>query len=366
MSKTQTTILAIETSCDDTSIAILEFNKFGQSEVISTFTNSQISKHKKYGGVYPELASREHLNNILPVLKTTLKEYSIIKNLKLKTKNIIDSIDYMAITCGPGLIGSLLVGTETAKTLAYIFKKPVILVNHLEGHIYSNFINNSQKLDFPIVSLIASGGHTSLILMKNHLDYKIIGQTQDDAAGEAYDKVSEMLGLGYPGGPIIDKYARQFKQAKRSNNFNPLFPRPMLGSKNFDFSFSGLKTSVLYYLRNQKKPYSEKLKQKVAYEFQEAATDVLVKKTLKTAQKYKAKSILISGGVSANSKLREKMKQSLYRHTELDSNSLSVPELKFCTDNASMIAQVAYHKILAGKVNNWYDIKANASLDLNN
>lgn len=408
--KNSFTILAIESSCDETAASVLEvttstneaiehFQQTKRSNIFninvhSNIISSQIKLHAKYGGVYPELASREHIKNIIPVLNQALclnSKNQISKRLNHSTTltsaaiQQLKDIDYIAVTSGPGLIGSLLVGVNSAETLAYTFNKPLVPINHLEGHIYSNFIrdNNFNKQsnqtistskaiehlpEFPILALIVSGGHTSLVYIKNHLNYKIIGETIDDAAGEAYDKVAAMLELPYPGGPVIDRIASQFQQSQQAskgqfNNFNVLFPRPMLNSKNFDFSFSGLKTSVLYYLKKQKKPYSKKLIKQICYEFQEAVTDVLVTKTFKAAEKYQVKSIVLGGGVAANSRLRNKFSQKLIANNE--KLQLFLPEKSFCTDNATAIGvAAAYHIALSNNKFEWYDINANSNLNL--
>lgn len=400
-SKQNPRILAIETSCDETSASVVEIESLNAKnlklKILSNIVSSQIKLHKKYGGVYPELASREHVKNILPVLDQAL-EYFFKHNHK-KPSSLASYIDYVAITTKPGLIGSLLVGTTTTQALSFATGIPIIPINHLEGHIYANFIDTNPT--FPILSLVVSGGHTSLYYIKDHMSFKLIGETIDDAAGEAYDKVSKMLGLGYPGGPIIDAKASQFancdlnKNCKLKIENSHLFPRPMLNSKDFNFSFSGLKTSVLYYLKNRK--ITPKLQNKVAYEFQEAVTDVLVVKTIRAAKKYKVKSVLLCGGVAANSRLREKMRvvlssphkqtkqvqesQAKIKNHKLKIN-LYVPPIKYCTDNAAMIAAAAAYKIkslrhhspskslnkegklLKEKPVKWYDIEAKSSKDL--
>lgn len=349
MNKTKI-ILAIETSCDETAAAIISSDqKNNEMSVLSNIVSSQIKLHQKYGGVYPELASREHNKNIIPVLSQALSE------AKLDLANI----DYFAITTGPGLIGSLLVGTQTVKTLAYILNKPVIPVHHVEGHIYANLLNN-KDIKFPLVALVVSGGHTSLIYMPSHLKYEVIGQTIDDAAGEAYDKVSSMLKLQYPGGPLIDKLANNYlnKSAENKENLKKLFPRPLLKEKNYNFSFSGLKTAVLYYLKNQN--INQKTQEEVSFAFQEAVTDTLVKKTLKACKDYNAKTLLISGGVAANQTLRDKFTKS----TNDSTIKLFLPEKYLCTDNALMIAIAASQKLLENQVGKWYDINTNANQKL--
>jgi len=318
-------ILGIETSCDETAASIIKADSRGKLVVLTNVISSQIAIHQKYGGVIPEVAAREHILNILPVINEAL-EQAKIKPSKL---------DLIAVTKGPGLITSLIVGFETAKTLAYAWKKPLLGLNHIEGHIYSNFINPVRPIKFPALVLTVSGGHTNLVLMLGHNKYKIIGETLDDAAGEAYDKGAKMLGLGYPGGPIIAKLAAEY--AKSGQKSTLIFPRPMLSAKNFDFSFSGLKTSLLYQLqkdKNWKKRINE-----YCFAYQEAIIDILVKKTLKAASKYQIKTILLSGGVSANQTLRQRFCDSLDKKTHF-----LVPDLQYTTDNAAMIAAAAYFR----------------------
>ncbi|MBU1177151.1 MAG: tRNA (adenosine(37)-N6)-threonylcarbamoyltransferase complex transferase subunit TsaD [Patescibacteria group bacterium] len=321
-------ILGIETSCDDTSISLVKKNAKG-FKILSNVVSSQIKIHATYGGVVPNLAAREHLKNIEPCLKQAMKE---AKNPK---------IDLIAVTHGPGLIPSLLVGVNFAKALAYNCKKPIIGINHIEGHIYANWLDNS-KIEFPVLALVVSGGHTQLVLMEKHNKYKLLGETRDDAVGEAFDKVAKLLGLGYPGGPIISQRAEKGNPKK----FN--LPRPMMNRQNFDFSFSGLKTAVLYEVRKTwgqspvKLGLSPDYINDMAASFQQAAIDVLINKTIKAAKKYKVKNVILSGGVAANQELRNQLQKAVKK--ELSHVSFKMPEIKLCTDNAAMIAAVAFYK----------------------
>jgi len=319
-------ILAIESSCDDTSVAILD-----SSNVLSNIVSSQYF-HNKYGGIIPELASRAHLKYIDIITKEALE----------KAQLNIEDIKIIAVTSEPGLFGSLLVGTSFAKGLSIKLGLPVIPVNHIEGHIYSSMIEN-QNLDFPFVSLVVSGGHTAIFYVKNFNYYEIIGLTKDDAAGEAFDKISKLLGLGYPGGPIIDKLAK---------NGNPKafsFPRPMLNEENFNFSFSGLKTSVRYFIqKNFKDGMDNQVLSDIAASLQEAIIDVLVHKTINAAKYYNCRNISISGGVSANSRLREKFKNQ----SEIEKLNIFIPQMSYCLDNAAMIGYLAYRKYVENPINN--------------
>jgi N6-L-threonylcarbamoyladenine synthase len=329
-------ILAIETSCDETAAAVLENGK-----ICSNIVASQIEIHKKTGGIVPEIASREHTEKILSVVEEALK----------KARTDIKNIDLIAITCGPGLIGSLLVGVETAKTLAYLLNKPIIGINHLEGHIFANWIDFKPKL--PAIILIVSGGHTSLVLMKNLDNLKIIGETRDDAAGEAFDKVAKLLDLGYPGGPAIEKVAGSLSRPIKPYR-SLSFPRPML--KENDFSFSGLKTAVLY--KTLKLKLNDKLKSQIAFEFQKAIVETLVEKTINAAQKYEVKSILLSGGVTANKLLRIESE----KRAKGEGFDFHVPAFEYCTDNAAMIGMAAHFQSLKRKPSKWYDINADANI----
>ena len=315
-------ILAIESSCDETSIAIVEDGR----NVISNVVYTQIDIHKLYGGVVPEIASRHHIEKITYVLDQALKE----SNLK------IEDIDAVGVTSEPGLIGSLMVGINTAKTICMLYNKPLIKVNHIHGHIYANYLE--RDFVFPLLALVVSGGHTELVLMKDHLEFELLGETLDDAVGEAYDKVARVVEVGYPGGPILDKMAALG---------NPVYPLPhvKLSKDSYDFSFSGLKSAVInlhhkYQQRNEELNYND-----LAASFQEAVVDVLCSKTVKAAQEFNVKQVIIAGGVAANKGLRTRMQ------LEMDKLNipLIVPQFKYCTDNAAMIGAAAYFQYLKNK-----------------
>lgn len=339
-------ILGIETSCDESAAAIIKGDK-ENIIVLSNIISSQINIHSKYGGVIPEVAAREHAINLIPTIDKALKKANIS----------LEKIDALSVTIGPGLISSLLSGIETVRVLSYIYKKNIIPVNHLAGHIYANFINRRRIISFPLLSLIVSGGHTLLVYMKNHYDFKVIGETRDDAAGEAYDKGAKMLGLSYPGGPIIAKLAQKAKDKKSSNI---VFPQPMVNSNNLDFSFSGLKTSLLYKIKEEKK-----LKEKIneyCFKYQEAINNTLVKKTIKAINKYKVKTFLLAGGVSANTDLKERFKNHLNKDI-----SFFYPNIQYTTDNAAMIASAAYFNYYKNKEKSFKDkfkIKADINIKL--
>src|SRR5258708_1782097 len=325
-------ILGIETSCDETAAAIIEQLPNGNLKIISNVVASSQDMHAKTGGVIPENAAREQVKSIVPVIEEGLK----IAKLK------IENLDAIAVTVGPGLIGSLLVGVETAKTLSYLWKKPIIPVNHLIGHIYANWLNKNNPPEFPALALVVSGGHTDLVLLSgpaHGVRIKYIGGTRDDAAGEAFDKTARLLNLPYPGGPNLSKVAQKYID-KNLNAELIFFPRPMIYDKNFDWSFSGLKTSVSREVL--KNPNFDK--EKIAAETQEAIVDSLVFKSLKAIEKYKPKSFLLAGGVAANSRLREKFQAGMpMRHSgKLARTSLHVPEVALCTDNAAYIAATAF------------------------
>jgi len=319
-------ILAIETSCDETALAVLtERRGFLYLEKEAVY--SQVNIHKKYGGVVPEVASRKHLETIMPLLEHTLG------------KNKLKNIDYIAFTQGPGLVTSLVLGVATAKALGLASGKALVPINHLEGHIYSNWLSHKKlqqnKTDiFPSVILVVSGGHTELILMSGHGQYKLIGQTLDDAVGEAFDKVAKLLGLTYPGGPIVSRLALMGNAHKYD------FPRPMINSNNFDFSLSGLKTAILYFMEKKQKINQQDVAD-ICAGFQLAVTEVLVKKTFLAAQKYQAKSIMLAGGVSANTFL----KQALQNKATKLAIPFFAPELKLTGDNAAMIAAAAFYRL---------------------
>jgi len=448
-------ILAIETSCDETSVAILEI-KNGQLKILSNIVSSQIKIHAPFGGVVPSLAKREHQKNLVPVLKQGLLAAKLLKqktkgnaqksnkaqNLKLKTiSRLLDrepellkkllpflkkyqkpAIDYIAVTNGPGLEPALWVGVNFTKALGYFWNLPIIPINHIEAHIFANWLPDSKKSSLtltkeekllplgksqegffsdkqfiikdkllPAIALIVSGGHTQLILIKKTDQagqttrefpflYTILGETRDDAAGEAFDKLAKMLNLGYPGGPIVAKIAKkltdnELKQNKteaapqsassrrvsilnqrQSASFDYqaalTLPRPMINSANYDFSFSGLKTAVRYLIKTLSPKQIKKLTPAICAEFQQAVVDVLVKKTIRAAKEFDAKTVLLSGGVAANDLLRESLEGAIYslneakNQTEESKILFSVPAKNYCTDNAAMVGLTAYVKLL--------------------
>lgn len=361
-------ILSIESSCDDTSVALLDCSKKG-CFVISEKTASQIDIHKKYGGVVPEIAGRMHAEKIIPLVEEVLD--SPLEG----GKGGVRKPDVITVTSGPGLITGLLVGVETAKTLSYIWNIPLVAVNHIEGHIHSVEIPNpkskirnsgqktscelqvkNSKIQYPAIALIASGGHTELIYMKKQGQYKIIGSTLDDAAGECFDKTAKMLNLPYPGGPQISKLA-EFGNPQAIK-----FPRPMLNDKNYNFSFAGLKTSALYWLKNHTdntlnfhlSPFTLN---DFCASFEQAIIDVLAGKTIRAVEKFKPKTIILAGGVSANKKLRETLAQQIKEKSPF--TFFLSPFTSYCMDNATMIGVAGYYKAKEKKFTSWKKIKAN-------
>ncbi|MDP2944364.1 MAG: tRNA (adenosine(37)-N6)-threonylcarbamoyltransferase complex transferase subunit TsaD [bacterium] len=340
-------ILAIESSCDDSAASIISADqKTGRIRVLSNIISSQIAIHKKYGGVVPEIAAREHVLNLLPVINEAL----------IKAKVLPKNLTAIAITKGPGLITSLIAGAETARALAFAWKKPLIEVNHIEGHIYANFINPTAPIKFPAVILTVSGGHTILLVMEKSGKIKIIGETRDDAAGEAYDKAAKMMGLGYPGGSIVSGLAAEY--GKKTTNLK--LPRPMLNSPDFDFSFSGLKTALLYELK--KDPNWKNRIPEYCSDYQQAIIDVLIHKTLKAALKFKAKTTMLTGGVSANNELRAQMAEAVKTRTK--NINFVIPAKDYTTDNAAMIATAAFYKLRKNKLISFKRLRVNASLEL--
>jgi len=336
-------ILAIESSCDETSAAVVEGSR-GKVKILSNVVSSQINIHKKYGGVVPEVAARNHILDIIPVIDEALAEAYPSPLRRGRLGGGVSKIDLVAVTVGPGLMSSLLIGAQTAETFAYVWGKPLLPVNHIEGHIYANWLSLG-KIKFPALALVVSGGHTQLILMKDHLKYKTIGQTRDDAAGEAFDKVAKLLGLSYPGGPIISKMADAVEwNSADSHKFN--LPRPMINSNDFDFSFSGLKTAVLYLVKEleSKKRLDKQIIANICAEFQQAVIDVLVAKTIKAAKNHKVKTVLLAGGVAANKELKKQLSEAVEQKLGI---KFSVPEQKLCTDNAAMIGAAAYYRYKA-------------------
>lgn len=313
--------MGIESSCDETSVSIIK----NGNKILSNTVFSQIKTHKKYGGVVPEIASREHLQAINYVVKESLEE----------ANKTFDDIDLIAVTKGPGLVGALLVGVSYAKGLSLAIDKPLIGVNHMEGHISANYLE-FEELEPPFISLVVSGGHTYLVEVLSHTDYVVIGQTRDDAAGESFDKVSRSLGLGYPGGPAIQK------AAEMGNPHAIEFPRVMLEKDSYDFSFSGLKTAVLNYLNKEKMAGNEININDVAASFQQAVIDVLVEKSIRLVKEKNYDKFVLSGGVAANKSLRDELGKKL---EELDVK-FYYPPLSLSTDNAAMIAAAGYYNYL--------------------
>jgi len=323
-------ILGIETSCDETAAAVVAKGR----KVLSNVVSSQIKVHNEYGGVVPEIASRKHIENIIPVIDRALN----LSGLKL------NHLSGIAVTYGPGLIGSLLVGLTLAKSIAFAQKIPLIGINHLEAHIYANFLEH-KELKPPIICLIVSGGHTSLVHINDYWDYKILGQTIDDAAGEVFDKISKYLDLGYPGGPIIEKLA------SKGDPLSIKFPRPLINKKNYDFSFSGLKTSVIYYIKKLIDENKVIPRNDILASFQHAVAEVLAEKTLNAALKHEIDSIALAGGVAANNYLKTFIKKKANARKV----KLYYPSSQLCTDNAVMVASAGYYQLKNNKI---------ASLDL--
>ncbi|MBI2639748.1 MAG: tRNA (adenosine(37)-N6)-threonylcarbamoyltransferase complex transferase subunit TsaD [Candidatus Sungbacteria bacterium] len=395
-------ILGIETSCDETAIAVIEIGdpkKKPRIKILSNIILSQIPFHRKFGGVVPNLAKREHQRNLAPILIRALKEAELrnskseirnpkqIQNSKLQVLNSIlerepellerfkkdvvpirpPQVDAIAVTTGPGLEPALWTGVNFARALSFLWKKPIIPVNHLEGHIYTVMLGNRpalkqmfqlQELKPPTLVLIASGGHTELILMRKPGLYSVIGETRDDAAGEAFDKVARLLGLGYPGGPEIAAQAAKIKIG--SSKLKISLPRPMIKSPDFDFSFSGLKTAVRYLLQDLQKKHSLKnLRGPISKEFQDAVVEVLVAKTIRAAKKFKVKSVILGGGVAANKLLRETLEKEVKR--QLPSTTLHLPATSLTGDNALMIALAAY---FSKKEKHWSKLRAIANMRL--
>lgn len=349
-------ILSIESSCDETSAAVVE-KKHNKITVLSNITATSLAIHSKTGGIIPENAAREQVKYIIPVITQALNESNENTSQDWKSAREIlqNDIDAIAVTYGPGLIGSLLVGVETAKTLSFMFTKPLIPVNHLIAHLFANFIHSEKNkqtkstVAFPFIGLIVSGGHTDLLYFESESKSKWLGGTRDDAAGEALDKIGRLLGLSYPAGPEIEA------RAKLSSNTLLRFKSPLLGNETFDFSFSGLKTEVLRF--TQKATLSETVINEVCFAVQKAVIDVLIKKTLKAAEEYNCKTILLGGGVSANNTLREKF-ESEVRSQKLEVKIFS-PEKIFCTDNGAMIGAYA---LMNPVETPWKKVQANPEL----
>lgn len=365
-------ILSIETSCDETSVAVVEAKETrspSKSErknhktstrytikILSHVISSQIKTHAKFGGVVPEVAARKHAENFMGVFELAIGQ----AHIKLT------QLDAVAVTYGPGLVTSLMVGISSAQTLAYALSIPLIPVNHMKGHIYSSFIHETRDPQeiFPALVLTVSGGHTELVLMRGYEKFKKIGQTLDDAAGEAFDKIAKMLSLPYPGGPEIAKHAESGDHTKYD------FPRPLLHQRNFDFSFAGLKTSVLYFLRDQKKQHKRvtpRMIMDISASVQQAIVDCLVGKTIRAAKQYKVQTVILGGGVSANKKLREALESQLAEH--LPHVKFMRPDFEYCTDNAAMIAVAGYFQYQGAKdkkkfLQTWKRIDADPTLEV--
>jgi len=321
--------LAIETSCDETSVSLLKNGR----EVLTNIIATQIEQHQKFGGVVPEVASRKHIESINQVIDLALEEANLG----------FEDITHVGVTYGPGLVGALLVGLSSAKAIAYARDIPLNGVNHIEGHIYANFIEHKQ-LEPPFICLIVSGGHSHLVYMKDYGDYEILGRTRDDAAGEAFDKVARALGLNYPGGPEIDKLS------KLGDKKAIAFPKAYLEDGSYDFSFSGLKSAVLNYLNSERMKGNEINIPNVAASFQTAVIEILTEKTVKCALEKKVNQVVLAGGVAANSGLRS----LLMTECEKNSINLKYPSLKLCTDNAAMIGCVAYYDYIRGLRSDMY------------
>lgn len=390
-------ILGIETSCDDTGIAIIDVKKQDLKKyfkILSNKIHTQVEIHKEFGGVFPMMAKREHGKNLVHTLIESLKDAKMYKKSedkysnkkKNKIKKILEreeellenfekivfciekpDIDKISVTIGPGLEPALWVGISFAKALKELWGIEIIPVNHMEGHILSVLVNKTKSfildkntISFPTISLLVSGGHTELVLVKNFGNYKIIGNTRDDAAGEAFDKVARMLDLPYPGGPEISKLAEK-KREQNNSIKNITFPRPMMYTKDYDFSFSGLKTSVLYKVKDivqDQGSLDKNIKMEIAKEFEDSVVDVLVYKTIKAVKKYKAKNLIIGGGVSANNMLQKALKLKIKR--EKIKTKLYIPTRELSTDNALMIAIAGY--IQKGKKNKSLKAIGNMSL----
>lgn len=330
--------LAIETSCDETSCAVVKNGR----EVLSNIISSQVDIHRKYGGVVPEVASRKHIENINLIIQQALDEANVTFN----------DIDIVGVTRGPGLVGALLVGISSAKAIAYALDKPLVGVNHIEGHICANYIEH-KDLEPPFTCLVVSGGHTYLVYVKDYTEYEMVGRTRDDAAGEAFDKVARTLGLSYPGGPEIDRLS------KIGNQNAIQFPRVYLENNSYDFSFSGLKTAVLNYLNQARQKGEEIRVEDVAASFQQAVIEVLVDKSIRLAKERKTDKIVLAGGVAANQGLRE----LLSKRGKEENIEIFYPSIKLCTDNAAMIGSAAYFNFINNKVSD-LDLSVAPNLEL--
>lgn len=331
-------ILAVESSCDETAASVVKNGR----EVLSNVISSQIELHKLYGGVVPEIASRKHIEKINVVIEEALSD------AKVK----LDDLDAIGVTYGPGLVGALLVGVSAAKAIAYAKNLPLVGVHHIEGHICANYIEN-KDLEPPFACLVVSGGHTHLVIVKDYGKYEIVGRTRDDAAGEAFDKVARSIGLGYPGGPKIDKLSRE------GNPNAIVFPKARVADAPYDFSFSGLKSAVLNYLNSCKMKNIDIVPADVAASFQKAVIDVLVEHSMHAVKEYGFKKFAIAGGVASNSALRSAMEEACQKRGV----AFYYPSPIFCTDNAAMIGVAAYYEYMAGTRSGW-DLNAVPNLKL--
>ena len=328
-------ILGIETSCDETSVSIVKNGK----EEIATVVLSQMDEHANYGGVVPEIASRMHVENITLVVDKCLK----------KANMSMEDIDAIAVTYGPGLIGCLLIGVSAATTLSYVYNKPLIPVHHIAGHIYAN--NLVDEMKFPLIALVVSGGHTDLVYMEKDYSFKKIGGTLDDAVGECYDKVARVISVPYPGGPLVDKLSYEGKDT---------YPLPLpLDDDSYNFSFSGIKSSVINLVHNETQRGNEIRKEDIACSFQNRVVEILSKKTLRALKEYKVNNLIIAGGVSANSGIRNKFTDMCQK----EGINLTIPNIKYCTDNAAMIAAAAYFAYKKG-ITADIDLQAKATTSL--
>lgn len=338
MNKEDIKILAIESSCDETAAAVIKNGR----EVLSNVISSQIELHKLYGGVVPEIASRKHIEKINQVIEQALEDADVT----------LEEIDAIGVTYGPGLVGALLVGVAEAKAIAYAAKKPLVGVHHIEGHVAANYLEHPD-LEPPYLCLVVSGGHTHLVIVKDYSEFEILGRTRDDAAGEAYDKVARSIGLGYPGGPKIDKLSKE-------GNPNAIpFPRAKVADAPYDFSFSGLKSAVLNYLNSARMQKQDINAADVAASFQKAVVDVLVDHTMLAAKDHGIRKIAMAGGVASNSTLRAAMEAAC----EKRGYSLYRPSPIYCTDNAAMIGAAAYYEYIKGTRDGW-DLNAVPNLKL--
>ena len=339
-------ILAIETSCDETACAVVRVTgkTAPRFTVLSNVISSQVKLHAPYGGVVPTLASREHAKNIPHVFQKALRD----------ARTSMKDIDAIAVTCAPGLVIALLIGVSFARGLAYAYKKKIIPVHHIAAHIYSNWLVNT-KINFPLLNIVVSGGHTELVFMKRIGSYTLLGETRDDAAGEAFDKVAKMLGLGYPGGPAISKLARSGDADRYA------LPRPMLSSGDYDFSFSGLKTAVIHCIQKHPEIMNDTIARKdFCASFEQAVTDVITEKTVRAAREHRVKTIALSGGVSANARLREHLSRTIA--ARLHNVVFITPAAGFSTDNAAMIAVAGY--FARARATTWKNIDASAHAPL--